>query len=139
MLPLFHRRKYARLPDYGALLAKRKPNGHPGPAGPARRAPTGPGHPFLTSKESHPRLPRWYRRDPGRSWKDNFYEDEDPEDDEDAQKDDMKMYLTKLNNRIDRVVVALKQIDNNLSKGNRGKKGEGNKKGVTVDGKSIAE
>jgi hypothetical protein len=70
----------------------------------------------------------------GESAMDGFYEDEDPEEDEDAQKDDMKMYLTKLNKRIDKVVVALKMIDNNLSKGK--KRGEIGKKGEV---KSIAD
>jgi hypothetical protein len=46
----------------------------------------------------------------------DFTSDEEPEEDEDTQKDDMKNYLGKLNKRIDKICIALKQIDNNLSK-----------------------
>ena len=38
----------------------------------------------------------------------DFTSDEEPEEDEDKQKDDMKMYLGKLNKRIDKICVALK-------------------------------
>lgn len=40
----------------------------------------------------------------------DFYSDEEPENFE-SQKEDMKMYLNKLNKRIDLLVDALKQAD----------------------------
>ena len=45
------------------------------------------------------------------------------------------MYLAKLNKRIDKVVVALKQIDHNLGKAQKGRRGAA---GVS-NGRSIAE
>ena len=51
----------------------------------------------------------------------------------------MKQYLGKLNSRIDKICVALKKIDNNLSKP-KATKGSPNKKVVdSSNGKSIAE
>ena len=38
----------------------------------------------------------------------DFDSDEEPEEDKDTQKDDMKLYLGKLNTRIDKICVALK-------------------------------
>ena len=53
----------------------------------------------------------------------DFTSDEEPEEDEDTQKDDMKLYLGKLNTRIDRICVALKQIDTSFSKPRGAQKG----------------
>lgn len=72
----------------------------------------------------------------------DFTSDEEPEEDEDTQKDDMKMYLGKLNTRIEKICVALKNIDSNLSKPKGGQKGGSPNKKASVDqsgGKSIAD
>lgn len=45
----------------------------------------------------------------------NFYSDEEPENFE-SQKEDMKMYLNKLNKKIDHLVDALKQADTMMAK-----------------------
>ena len=45
----------------------------------------------------------------------DFYSDEEPENFE-SQKEDMKMYLNKLNKRIDALVEALKTADTMMSK-----------------------
>ena len=45
----------------------------------------------------------------------DFYSDEEPENFE-SQKEDMKMYLNKLNKRIDLLVDALKQADSMMAK-----------------------
>ena len=45
----------------------------------------------------------------------DFYSDEEPENFE-SQKEDMKMYLNKLNKRIDLLVDALKQADQMMAK-----------------------
>ena len=44
----------------------------------------------------------------------DFYSDEEPENFE-SQKEDMKMYLNKLNKRIDLLVDALKDADQKMS------------------------
>jgi hypothetical protein len=44
----------------------------------------------------------------------DFYSDEEPENFE-SQKEDMKMYLNKLNKRIDLLVDALKDADTKMS------------------------
>jgi len=44
----------------------------------------------------------------------DFYSDEEPENFE-SQKEDMKMYLNKLNKRIDLLVDALKDADSKMS------------------------
>lgn len=44
-----------------------------------------------------------------------FYSDEEPENFE-SQKEDMKMYLNKLNRRIDTLVEALKEADSMMAK-----------------------
>ena len=54
----------------------------------------------------------------------------------------MKLYLGKLNTRIDKICIALKQIDNNLSKPRGGQKGGSPNKKAPQDqsgGKSIAD
>mgnify|MGYP006099013817 FL=1 len=43
-----------------------------------------------------------------------FYSDEEPENFE-SQKEDMKMYLNKLNKRIDVLVDALKEADTKMA------------------------
>ena len=63
----------------------------------------------------------------------DFTSDEEPEDDEDTQKGDMKLYLGKLNTRIDKICNALKQIDNNLSKPRGGQKGGSPNKKAPLD------
>ena len=45
---------------------------------------------------------------------DEFYSDEEPENFE-SQKEDMKMYLNKLNKRIDTLVDALKEADTKMA------------------------
>ena len=45
----------------------------------------------------------------------DFYSDEEPENFE-SQKEDMKMYLNKLNKRIDTLVEALKKADSMMAK-----------------------
>jgi hypothetical protein len=45
---------------------------------------------------------------------DEFYSDEEPENFE-SQKEDMKMYLNKLNKRIDNLVDALKEADTKMA------------------------
>jgi len=46
---------------------------------------------------------------------DDFFTDEEPENFE-SQKEDMKMYLNKLNKRIDTLVEGLKKTDQMMSK-----------------------
>jgi len=45
----------------------------------------------------------------------DFFSDEEPENFE-SQKEDMKMYLNKLNKRIDTLVEALKEADQQMAK-----------------------
>ena len=45
----------------------------------------------------------------------DFFTDEEPENFE-SQKEDMKMYLNKLNKRIDTLVEALKEADQQMAK-----------------------
>ena len=77
----------------------------------------------------------------------DFYSDEEPENFE-SQKEDMKMYLNKLNKRIDLLVDALKQADQMMAKmGDQkgiieqinNKKTGKTKKGAEPERKSIAE
>ena len=77
----------------------------------------------------------------------DFYSDEEPENFE-SQKEDMKMYLNKLNKRIDLLVDALKQADQMMAKlGDQkgiieqinNKKNAKGKGGNDTEKKSIAE
>ena len=78
----------------------------------------------------------------------DFYSDEEPENFE-SQKEDMKMYLNKLNKRIDLLVDALKQADQMMAKMgdqkgiieqiNNKKSGKTKKGGAEAERKSIAE
>ena len=45
----------------------------------------------------------------------DFHSDEEPENDQN-QKEDMKMYLIKLNSRIDNLVTALKKAESGISR-----------------------
>ena len=77
-----------------------------------------------------------------------FYSDEEPENFE-SQKEDMKMYLNKLNKRIDLLVDALKQADQMMAKMgdqkgiieqiNNKKTGKTKKGATEAERKSIAE
>jgi hypothetical protein len=78
----------------------------------------------------------------------DFYSDEEPENFE-SQKEDMKMYLNKLNKRIDLLVDALKQADQMMAKMgdqkgiieqiNNKKTGKTKKGATEAERKSIAE
>jgi len=78
----------------------------------------------------------------------DFYSDEEPENFE-SQKEDMKMYLNKLNKRIDLLVDALKQADQMMAKLgdqkgiieqiNNKKNAKGKGAGNDTEKKSIAE
>jgi hypothetical protein len=78
----------------------------------------------------------------------DFYSDEEPENFE-SQKEDMKMYLNKLNKRIDLLVDALKQADQMMAKMgdqkgiieqiNNKKTGKTKKGAAEAERKSIAE
>lgn len=78
----------------------------------------------------------------------DFYSDEEPENFE-SQKEDMKMYLNKLNKRIDLLVDALKQADSMMAKLgdqkgiieqiNSKKNAKGKQGGAETEKKSIAE